>query len=78
MMGWSRNMNYCGEIMIYASFAIQAQSQAMWVFFIYTWGFLFNIRMQAKDYSLSMKEDWIDYSRKTWLLLPKIAGSTMI
>lgn len=72
MMAWSRNMNYCGEIMIYSSFGILCQRIEVWFFFAFIWGMIFGSRMMMKDYSLSKKVEWPTYEKATWLLLPKI------
>ena len=55
MQGWSRNMNYAGEIMLYASFGILVQRWEAWFIFSYMWGIIFVLRMLLKDYSLSKK-----------------------
>ena len=41
MHGWSRNMNYLGEIMIYASFATVCQRWEVWAWYGVIWGFVF-------------------------------------
>ena len=74
MVGWSRNMNYLGEMMLYASFGVVCQMWTIWFVYAYMWGFVFVVRMQMKEYSLSKKEGWTEYKNKTWLLLPKICN----
>ena len=61
MMGWSRNMNYFGEIMIYASFGIMCQRTEIWCFLLFVWTMLFGSAMMVKDYSLSKKVEWPGY-----------------
>jgi hypothetical protein len=77
MHGWSRNMNYVGEIMLYASFGLLVQRWEVWCFFSYIWGIVFMIRMITKDYSLSKKAGFNAYHAKTWLLIPKLLNSSV-
>ena len=53
MMGWSRNMNYLGEIMLYASFGILVNRWETFFIYSYMWGIVFMLKMIAKDYRLS-------------------------
>ena len=78
MMGWSRNMNYVGEMMLYASFAVLCQRVEVWYIYLYVWGLIFTLRMMTKDYSLSKKPEWPEYQAKTWLYLPKLYSSTVL
>ena len=55
MTGWSRNMNYVGEMMLYASFAVLCQRTEVWLIYAYVWGCIFSLRMLVKEYSLSKK-----------------------
>jgi hypothetical protein len=34
--------------------------------------------MAAKDYSLSKKDGWEEYRKRTWLLLPKLLNSDFV
>ena len=77
MQGWSRNMNYLGEIMLYASFGILVQRWEAWMIFSYMWGIIFVLRMSLKEYSLSKKPGFHEYQQKTWLLLPKLFNSDL-
>ena len=76
MTGWSRNMNYLGEMMLYASFGVLCQTNEAWYIYAYVWTVIFTLRMLVKDYSLSKKVDWPEYKAKTWFFLPKICNST--
>ena len=58
MMGWSRNLNYIGEILIYASFGIMCQRWEPWAIYSFNWGVIFVLRMILKDYSNSKKAGW--------------------
>ena len=55
MMGNSRNMNYLGEMMLYAAFGVLVGRWETWLIYSYMWGIVFMIRMTIKDYSLSKK-----------------------
>ena len=78
MHAWSRNMNYVGEIMLYASFGMLVQRWEVWFVYSYMWGLVFMIRILTKDYSLSKKAGWAAYQQKTWLLIPKLFNSCLI
>ena len=78
MVGWSRNLNYVGEMMLYSSFAVIAQMWEIWYVFAYMWGFVFLVRMSMKEYSLSKKEGWTEYKNRTWFILPKIYNNSYL
>ena len=78
MAGWSRNLNYLGEIMLYASFGIMCQRWEVWFIYSYMWGIVFVLLMQVKEYSNSRKAGWEEYKAKTWLLFPKIYNNAVI
>lgn len=78
MTGWSRNMNYLGEMLLYGSFGVLCQCTEAWLIYAYVWGGIFVLRMSLKDYSLSMKPDWPEYKAKTWFYLPKLYNSGAI
>mmetsp|Transcript_19677 Transcript_19677/g.14127 ORF Transcript_19677/g.14127 Transcript_19677/m.14127 type:complete len:184 (-) Transcript_19677:199-750(-) len=61
MMKYTRNPNYCGEVMIYSSFAILINRWEPWFVLSYMFGFIFIYRMMLKDYSLSKKLGWEQY-----------------
>ena len=77
MTGWSRNMNYVGEMMLYASFAVLCQRTEVWLIYSYVWGIIFVLRMLLKEYSLSKKVDWPEYKAKTWFYLPKLYNNAV-
>lgn len=72
MMGWSRNINYLGEIMLYGAFGILVNRWETFIVYSYMWGIVFVLKMVAKDYSLSMKSGWTKYYDQTWFLFPKL------
>ncbi len=76
--GWfrrCRNTNYLGEMLLYAAFAILAQSLLYWTFLLATWTHVFLINIYWKELSLMRKEGWEQYSRTSSLLLPAPAFS---
>ena len=48
MNGWSRNMNYVGEMMLYGSFGVMCQRWEVWLIYSYMWGGVFMLRMMVK------------------------------
>ena len=77
-MKYSRNPNYFGEMMIYASFALLVNMIQPWYVLGYMWSLIFTSRMIQKDYSLSKKAGWKEYSSTSWLLVFKWGGSTIL
>lgn len=68
----TRNPNYLGEILIYASYAIMSLH---WLPFLILAGWVlgfFARNMLAKDKSLSRYSDFEQYKEKTGLLFPKL------
>ena len=55
---WSRNTNYVGEMLIYASFALLVQRWEPWFVLGYMWTIVFSAMMTMKDYRLSNKQGW--------------------
>ena len=78
MTGWSRNMNYVGEMMLYSSFGVLCQRTEVWLIYAYVWGIIFMLRMSLKEYSLSKKVDWPEYKAKTWFYLPKLFNNNFL
>ena len=75
---YNRNPNYFGEILLYASFNVVAQSNIVWFFYAYIWGIYFVYRMLWKDYMLSRKDGWEEYKGRTCLFLWKICDNDII
>ncbi len=67
----TRNPNYLGEMMLYASFAVVAGHWLPWVVLAWVWLFLFVPNMLRKDLSMARHPEWTAYKSRTWLLLPK-------
>ena len=69
---YTRNPNYLGEIMIYASFALLVGRWEILAYFVFIWAVFFNMRMYIKDLSLMKKKGWEKYSKQSYILLPKV------
>lgn len=78
MNGWSRNLNYLGEMMLYGAFGVLCQKWEVWFIYSFVWGVIFTLRMILKEYSLSKKAGWKEYTRKSWFLVPKLYSSTLV
>ena len=70
MFAYTRNPNFLGEIMIYATYAILAASVFGWIFVLLQWLVLFLPRMLVKDASLSRHPGWAEYKARSGLLIP--------
>ncbi len=68
----TRNPNYLGEMMLYASFAIVSGHWAPWIVLAWVWGGVFFPNMLRKDASLSRHPGWAAYKASTGLLLPRL------
>ena len=75
---YTRNPNYFGEIMLYASFNVIVQSNVVWCIYAYMWSVVFMIRMTVKENSLSKKPGYDVLAKRSWFLLPKIGGRAVI
>lgn len=75
---YTRNPNYVGEMMIYSALALLVQMWEPWYFLALMWSVVFSSRMMMKDYSLSKKAGWKEYSETSWILPPKWFGSTFL
>lgn len=67
----TRNPNYLGEMMIYASFAIVAGHWLPWLVLVWVWLGVFLPNMLRKDASMARYPEWAAYRARTWLLLPR-------
>ena len=69
----TRNPNYFGEILIYLSFGMIAESWGIYFMLVCVWVIMFGMRMLIKDVlSLKKKEGAEEYFKKSYLLFPKI------
>ncbi|MCK6681588.1 MAG: DUF1295 domain-containing protein [Thermoanaerobaculia bacterium] len=66
----TRNPNYLGEILIYASFCLLAQHWLPWICCAYVWLTIFLPNMMRKERSMSRYPEHAAWVRRTGLLLP--------
>lgn len=71
----TRNPNYLGEMMLYASFAIVAGHWIPWLVLLWVWSGLFIPNMLQKDASMARYPEWAAYKARTGLLIPKLGAS---
>lgn len=74
---YTRNPNYLGEMMLYGAFVLLVNDTISYICVVQVWLVLFSMRMYLKDLSLRKKDGWEEYSRRSWILLPKINGRTL-
>lgn len=68
----TRNPNYLGEMMIYASFAMVAGHWLPWLVLAWVWLGVFLPNMLRKDASMARYPEWSAYRTRTGLLLPRL------
>lgn len=68
----TRNPNYLGEMMIYASFAALAMHWLPWAILAVFWLGVFLPNMRKKDRSMSRYAEWAWYTARTGMLIPKL------
>ncbi len=69
---WIRHPNYLGEMMIYLSFALMVWHWLPFVVLAWVWIGLFAVNMIHKEASMSRYEEWADYKRRSWWLVPGV------
>ncbi len=67
----TRNPNYLGEMLIYASFAALSMHWLPWVVCAVYWLGVFVPNMLRKDKSMSRYDEWDSYTARSWLVIPK-------
>ena len=67
-----------GEILVYLSFAMTVGKYEAYGICMFIWTTIFWLNMHCKDLSLKMKDGWKEYEQRSWMLIPKILGSTKI
>ena len=67
----TRNPNYLGEMMIYASFAFVAAHWLPWLVLAWVWGGVFLPNMLRKDARMARHPGWSEYRARTGLLWPR-------
>lgn len=68
----TRNPNYLGEMMLYASFAMLVGHWLPWLVLAWIWSGIFLPNMLRKDASMSRYPEWESYQARTGLLLPRL------
>lgn len=68
----TRNPNYFGEILIYASFGIISDSCVGWCILFTVWAVLFGSSLLMKERSFMKKDGWNKYKDQSLLLLPRL------
>jgi protein-S-isoprenylcysteine O-methyltransferase Ste14 len=67
-----RHPNYLGEMMIYGSFALLAWHWIPWAILAWVWLGYFSVNIVMKERSMSRYEDWAEYKKRSWYLIPYI------
>ncbi len=67
---YTRNPNYLGEVMIYASYALLVEHWLGWLIIVGQFFLLFLPRMLVKDSSISRHPGWAEYERRSGLIIP--------
>lgn len=70
MFKYTRNPNYLGEVMIYASFAYLANHWIAWCVVAYATVTTFFPNMYNKDASISRHPGWDEYKAQSGLIIP--------
>ncbi len=70
MYRYTRNPNYLGEMMVYASYALLVRHWAPWLILAWVWLGVFLPNMLLKDASLSRYPGFAAYRARTGLLVP--------
>lgn len=70
VFSYTRNPNYLGEVMIYASYALLAAHWLGWAVIAAQFLLLFLPRMLVKDASIARHAGWQEYKQRTGLILP--------
>lgn len=68
----TRNPNYLGEMMLYASFALLAGHWLPWLVLLWVWGGVFLPNMLRKDARMARHPEWPAYRARTGRLLPRL------
>ncbi len=69
MFRYTRNPNFFGEVLIYASYALLANHWLTWIVFAYA-VLYFYTRMLVKDGSISRYPEWAAYEADSSRLIP--------
>ena len=72
MFKYTRSPNFLGEILIYLSFPVCVGIWEIYILFIIIWIALLGTFIMAKELSNSKKKGWDEYTKHSWVLLPKV------
>jgi steroid 5-alpha reductase family enzyme len=79
MFKYTRNPNYLGEMLLYASFALMVGGTLVWSVLVFMWGVVFSTNIYVKDWnSLCKKEGWDKYEKNTNKVFPRIFKNSYI
>jgi protein-S-isoprenylcysteine O-methyltransferase Ste14 len=70
VFAYTRNPNYLGEVMIYASYALLVAHWLGWLVLAAQFFLLFLPRMLVKEASISRHPGWAEYKARSGLLIP--------
>ena len=70
VFAYTRNPNYLGEVMIYATYALLAAHWFGWLVILLQFFCLFLPRMLVKDASISRYPQWDEYESRSSLIIP--------
>lgn len=70
MFRYIRHPNYLGEMMIYGSYAIVVWCWIPWAILAWVWIGLFAINISMKEQSMSRYQEWEEYKKHSWYLIP--------
>eukprot|EP01116_Phalansterium_solitarium_P011662 TRINITY_DN27411_c0_g1_i1.p1 TRINITY_DN27411_c0_g1~~TRINITY_DN27411_c0_g1_i1.p1 ORF type:complete len:244 (+),score=83.08 TRINITY_DN27411_c0_g1_i1:76-807(+) len=69
----TRNPNYLGEVLIYASFNIVSRHWQPWLVSAFAWGCMFYANMLQKDASISRYPEFAEYAKRSNMFFPKLS-----
>ena len=74
----TRNPNYLGEVMIYLSFAMTVGNYIAYAIPMSVWLSIFVVFMNCKELSLKKKVGWAEYSKTSYMFLPRIFSNHIL
>ncbi len=74
----TRNPNYLGEMMLYFAFANIGGAWTGYIILFVIWTVFFTKNMLMKEESYKKKQGWEEYSKQSYMLLPRFFKGTDI